>query len=112
MNLLDLARSALPPVAVTATPSGALDLQRQRVLGPVAEVSTTRVVIAYDLIDGKGGLLIDPDGAVSGVRELHWRFGDRLNWPALLHHFQLREQDADREAAALIRRVTRKEIAL
>jgi hypothetical protein len=57
------------------------------------------------LIGGRGGLLIDPNGAASAVHELLWRFGARVNWKALLAAFQRREQDADAEAVALIRKL-------
>jgi hypothetical protein len=59
--------------------------------------------VSSQLAEGSGGLLIDPAGPASAVRELHWRFGDRLDWPALLATFEARERHADREAAALIR---------
>lgn len=71
----------------------------------LAELRPTRAVVSYDLIGDRGGLLIDPDGPASAVRELDWRFGNRLDWPALLAMFDVREQDADREAADLIRRL-------
>ena len=73
----------------------------------LAELRPTRAVVQYGLIDGKGGTLIDPAGAVSAVRELHWRFGARVDWPALLLMFEAREHDADREAADLILRMMR-----
>ena len=41
----------------------------------LAELRPTRAVVSYDLIGDKGGLLIDPDGPASAVRELAWRFG-------------------------------------
>ncbi len=64
-----------------------------------------RAVVPYCLTDGKGGTLIDPDGVVSAVNELHWRFGTRVDWPALLATFHTREAEADLEAASLIRRL-------
>lgn len=70
----------------------------------LAELLPTRAVVEYRLSDSKGGTLIDPAGAVSAVRELHWRYGVRVDWPALLAMFEAREQDADREAADLIQR--------
>lgn len=76
---------------------------------PVARATAAqqRAVVEYRLIAGKGGLLIDPAGAASAVRELDWRYGARVDWPALLAMFEAREQDADREAADLIRRMIR-----
>ena len=64
-----------------------------------------RAVVEYDLTDGRGGTLIDPDGITSAIHELHWRFRDRVDWPALLRMFEAREQHADREAATLIHRL-------
>jgi hypothetical protein len=64
-----------------------------------------RAVVSYQLADGSGGLLIDPAGPASAVCELHWRFGERLDWRDLLATFEARERLADRKAAALIRRL-------
>jgi hypothetical protein len=67
---------------------------------------TARAVVEYHLTDdSKGGTLIDPDGPASAVRELRWRYAHRVDWPALLATFEAREHVADREAAALIRRL-------
>jgi hypothetical protein len=80
-----------------------------RVLASATDVENdtrgTPTVVNYLLTNSKGGTLIDPDGSEAAVRELHWRFGDRVDWPALLAMFEAREQRADREAVALIRRL-------
>lgn len=82
------------------------DAIRDQKLQILAELRPTRAVIRFGLTDGKGGLLIGPAGPVSAVHELHGRYGNRVDWPALLRTFEAREQEADREAAALIRRIT------
>lgn len=69
------------------------------------EAAQTHAVVEYLLADGGAGTLIDPDGATSAVHTLHWRYGHRLDWPALLATFGAREHDADRKAADLIRRL-------
>src|SRR5690349_5310530 len=108
MNLLDLARSALPPARTQTT---LVSGTRPRVdahtvaAPPQPPANLARAVVPYMLVDGKGGLLIDPDGITSAVRELDWRYGSRLDWAALLRSFEERERSADREAAALIRRL-------
>lgn len=71
----------------------------------LVELRPVRAVVSYDLIDGRGGTLIDPAGPESAVRELHWRFSDRIDWPVLLHAFEARADVADREAATLIRKL-------
>jgi hypothetical protein len=64
-----------------------------------------RTVVDYQTVDGAAGTLIDPDGSVSAVHTLRWRYGQRLDLVALLRTFQARERAADREAATLIRRI-------
>jgi hypothetical protein len=75
----------------------------------LAELRPTRFVIEYGLAGGMGGLLIDPDGPVSAVNELHCRYGDRVDWRGLLRHFQARAvltcAAAEREAIELIERI-------
>jgi hypothetical protein len=71
-----------------------------------AHALNTLAVVHYSLLDAKGGTLIDPNGPATAIRELHWRFGARVDWRALLAMFEARAQAADREAADLIRRLT------
>lgn len=110
MNLLDLARSALPAAAISSTthPPRVVAVTQRRADAPAASPGAAahpHAVVEYRLTDSKGGTLIDPDGVVSAVNELHWRFGDRVDWQALLAMFKAREHQADREAVALIRRI-------
>jgi hypothetical protein len=89
-----------------ATNAPVFDAPLLRDAEPVASLAApSRAVVEYGLTDGKGGTLIDPAGPVSAVQELRWRFGDRVDWPALLRAFEALEQDADREAASLIRKL-------
>ena len=49
-----------------------------------------RAVVTYHLQDGKGGVLIDQDGAVSAVQVLRDTYGRRLDWADLLERFEER----------------------
>ena len=75
----------------------------------LAELRPTRAVIEYGLVGGMGSLLIDPEGPVSAVNELHWRYGDRVDWRGLLRGFAARAAQsgaaAEREAIELIERI-------
>ena len=63
-----------------------------------------RTVVTY-VVDGKPGLVIDPDGPVFAVLELQYRCGDRLDWADLLRKFEAMECDAREKAIELIRRI-------
>jgi len=73
----------------------------------LAELRPVRAVVEYQFKAGGGGTVIDPRGNQSAIEDLHWRFGYRLDWPALLAMFEAREADAEREAVDLIRRLMR-----
>lgn len=49
-----------------------------------------RAVLPYALHGGGGGQLIDPDGLLSAVTELHQRYGKRLNLESLAAWFEQR----------------------
>lgn len=94
----------------SCAPIDRVALQRSRFLENATAVqpTATRAVVPYDFVKGKGGLLIDSDGFESAVHELHWRYGNRVDWPALLRSFEAREHLADREAATLVRKLMAK----
>ena len=45
-----------------------------------------RIVLTYHFRSSGGGVLIDPDGAATAVRDLLERYGNRLDLPALHRH--------------------------
>ncbi|WP_283147600.1 hypothetical protein [Silvimonas soli] len=49
-----------------------------------------RAVLPYALHGGGGGQIIDPDGLLSAVAELHQRYGKRLNLESLATWFEQR----------------------
>ncbi|WP_348945738.1 hypothetical protein ABHF33_03915 [Chitinibacter sp. FCG-7] len=65
-----------------------------------------RVVLAFHLKNGKGGVLIDPDGVASAVSDLLGRYGERLDVLALVVTLQGMGESAKTEAARLIERLS------
>lgn len=68
-----------------------------------AESDTVRAIVTFRLSDGpdKGGVLIDPDGIASAVRDLIDRYGARLDLGDLLQQVEriaLAEHTAMRQA--------------
>ena len=81
---------------------------------PPKPATDGRAVVTYHLQDGKGGVLIDPEGAVSAVQVLRNTYGKRLDWADLLERFEeraaimehdggLQRLDAEHMALRLIR---------
>lgn len=75
-----------------------------------------RAAIPFRLANGQGGVLIDPFGPLSAMRDLIDRYGARLDLEDLHERFEeraaimqfdggLTQQEAEQEALALIRRL-------
>lgn len=58
--------------------------------------------VAFQLVGGGGGTIIDTDGPVSAVRALQETFGDRLDWDDLLEHFEERAAIAQHDGGSPI----------
>ncbi|WP_157314090.1 hypothetical protein [Chitinibacter sp. GC72] len=70
-----------------------------------ANDANQRAVITYHLNDGKGGVLIDPEGVASAVSDLLDRYGGRLDMLALIDTLNGMGEAARTEAAKLFERV-------